>query len=495
MMAEFSPLTGNIQSMQYFDPQALAQLQSDQMQLEQKQRLAQALMGGNYVPNSGRAGALTSILGSVVGAFQQRQNNEKVTDILKRQFEAQNQAAQAKHKQDMEDEQRKLMQEVFKARASEQAKKEFAPAQFQASGMFDPSTGTYTPSSAAAQQEIGIKSAEAEAAARASAKYREAPGAAGNAKMAQIAALMKQPDSPTKTAQLTSLLGEGGMQALAFNSMGAGGGIAQGPSGEEFLKGLNPSMAGQVKAIAEGRQAPPNGMAMRSPMGQALLAAVTQYDPTFDATNYAARSKARNAFTAGKEGQTLNALNTAIGHAGELYDVAGKLNNSSIPGYNTAANWLSTQTGDPRVTAYNQTRDALVGELTKAFRGSSGNKADIEEATANLSAAASPAQQKAAIGQAMKLLSSKATSLSDQYTQAFGANSKPNFLDPHAQAALQKLSAAGIDTGFDMPEGTDIGPQIQAAKAQGISEQPTQTATNPKTGQKIGLVNGQWVPL
>lgn len=30
---------------------------------------------------------------------------------------------------------------------------------------------------------------------------------------------------------------------------------------------------------------------------------------------------------------------------------------------------------------------------------------------------------------------------------------------------------------------------------QGQSPQPTQTAVNPQTGQKIGLVNGQWVPL
>lgn len=35
-------------------------------------------------------------------------------------------------------------------------------------------------------------------------------------------------------------------------------------------------------------------------------------------------------------------------------------------------------------------------------------------------------------------------------------------------------------------------PQGQPQPAQG---QPTQTATNPQTGQKIGLINGQWVPL
>lgn len=35
----------------------------------------------------------------------------------------------------------------------------------------------------------------------------------------------------------------------------------------------------------------------------------------------------------------------------------------------------------------------------------------------------------------------------------------------------------------------------QPAPTAGAPAAPTQTATNPKTGQKIGLVNGQWVPM
>jgi hypothetical protein len=34
-----------------------------------------------------------------------------------------------------------------------------------------------------------------------------------------------------------------------------------------------------------------------------------------------------------------------------------------------------------------------------------------------------------------------------------------------------------------------------AAQAASASAAPTQTATNPQTGQKLGLVNGRWVPL
>ena len=42
------------------------------------------------------------------------------------------------------------------------------------------------------------------------------------------------------------------------------------------------------------------------------------------------------------------------------------------------------------------------------------------------------------------------------------------------------------------PGATPQAPQAQQGAPQG---QPTQTATNPQTGQKIGLINGQWVPI
>lgn len=55
-------------------------------------------------------------------------------------------------------------------------------------------------------------------------------------------------------------------------------------------------------------------------------------------------------------------------------------------------------------------------------------------------------------------------------------------------AAGQPTQAAASPAGA--PAAPISGPQ-GAARSQG----PTQTATNPKTGQKVGLVNGQWVPV
>jgi hypothetical protein len=458
--------------MNFADPSTMADLMAKQNELQQKQALAQQFMSQQYIPNSGKAGVLGAVLSHLVGGIQEGRNNDSMADLFKRQFAAQNQAAMAKRAQDIQDEYRKMGMSITeagaKATAEAQAKRANPEMKVENGFVIDPSNpGASQAVPGFSDAQIALASGKANAEAAAQARYRQAPGAAESAKLGMIQKLMAQPDSPTKQAQLTALLGEGGMQGMAMANMFGGGGGTAGSAGagaltgDEFLKTLSPAMANQVKALSEGRQAPPNGMAMRSPMGQALLSAVSQYDPTFDATNYAARSKARNAFTSGKEGQSLNAFNTAIGHAGELYDAGQKLDNGSFPVANSAMNWWSQQTGNPEVPAFNQTRDALVGELTRAFRGVGGNAGDIEEATKNLSAAASPAQQKAAIGQAMKLLASKANSLTDQYKQAFGPNSQPNFLDPHAQAALQKMQQGGVDVGFQLPDGT--GPQQPSA--------------------------------
>lgn len=231
-MAGFTPLTGDIQMQgsQFFDPQALAQLQTDQMRLQQRQQLAQSLMQGGYVPNSGKAGVLTSVLSSLAGGLVQRQNNEKITDLLKRQLEAAGQAETAKRKQQVEDENRKLQQEIIKAQQTEKAKRDYAPSQFQAAGVFDPSTGTYTPSAAAAQQEIGIKGAEADASARATARYREAPGAGENAAlMNKIALAQKMGASQADIMRMVT--GQKGSEAPAGYQPDGKGGLAPIPGG------------------------------------------------------------------------------------------------------------------------------------------------------------------------------------------------------------------------------------------------------------------------
>jgi len=61
--------------------------------------------------------------------------------------------------------------------------------------------------------------------------------------------------------------------------------------------------------------------------------------------------------------------------------------------------------------------------------------------------------------------------------------------------SVNKESIANLRSYLDKIQGMQ-GQEAQPAAPQApAAGQPTQTATNPQTGQKIGLINGQWVPI
>ena len=59
--------------------------------------------------------------------------------------------------------------------------------------------------------------------------------------------------------------------------------------------------------------------------------------------------------------------------------------------------------------------------------------------------------------------------------------------------SVNKESIANLRSYLDKIQGMQGAPA--APNAPQASGQPTQTATNPQTGERIGLINGQWVPI
>jgi hypothetical protein len=211
-------------------------------------------------------------------------------------------------------------------------------------------------------------------------------------------------------------------------------------NGDAYLQSLPKQVADQVKALAEGRMQFPAGYALRSPYWQSMLSAVSQYDPSFDAINYAARSKTRNDFTAGKSAQSINALNTVIGHLGQLSDAADALNNTNYPLANKALNYLATQTGDPRIKNFDITRKAVVDELTRVYRGTGGSEKDIQTWSEAINSANSPDQLHSTIGQISELLESKMNAMGEQYRQGMGTTAQPlQLVTPGARSALDTM--------------------------------------------------------
>jgi hypothetical protein len=234
--------------------------------------------------------------------------------------------------------------------------------------------------------------------------------------------------------------------------------------GDAYLAKIDPTMAQQVKALSEGRMAFPSGFALKSPYWQNMLRMVSQYDPSFDAINYNARSKTRNDFTAGKSAQNLTAFNTAIQHLDTLDKSIAPLNNSSYPTWNKWANAISSETGNTTFQVakknFDTAKTAVSDELTRAFRGAGGNVHDIMEWEKSINSAESPQALHAAVKQAIDLLRGRVEAVGDQYNRGMGTTKDPlELLSPKAQTAIKRMT--GEETSSTNIDARDI----QALKA------------------------------
>lgn len=211
-------------------------------------------------------------------------------------------------------------------------------------------------------------------------------------------------------------------------------------NGEDYLKTVDPNLATQVKALADGRLAIPSGQALRTPYWQKMLQMTAQYDPTFDAANAATRRKTRLEFTSGQAARNITSFNTALGHLETLSRAADDLGNMGWQAGNSIKNWVRTQFGAPEVVSFNTAKQAVVSELERAFRGTAGTLSGIKEWEASINDAESPEQLHAAISKAGELLASRVQALGEQYDAGMGKSSDPiNLLDPHAQQVMASL--------------------------------------------------------
>lgn len=210
--------------------------------------------------------------------------------------------------------------------------------------------------------------------------------------------------------------------------------------GEDYLKSLPGNIGAQVKALAEGRMQFPAGFALKSPYWQKMITMVSQYDPTFDAVNYNARSQTRKGFTSGVEGRNVTAINTAIGHLNDLSDAADGLDNSAFTPYNTISNYLINKAGDPRVQRFESAKNAVIDELSRVFKGSQTSEQDINRWRTTLEASNSPEQLHGVIDQMVSLLGSRISALGEQYDKGMGTTEQGlNLLTTKSRMLLDRL--------------------------------------------------------
>ena len=270
---------------------------------------------------------------------------------------------------------------------------------------------------------------------------------------------------------------------------GMGTGPATTLTGEDFLKTLPSEMGKQVKALSEGRLQFPGSFALRSPYWQAMISAVSQYDPSFDAANYGSRFATRKAFTSGTEAKSLNALNTVMGHMNDILEAGKELNNTGFPLFNVAKNYVQSQFNPQvkgKLNAFNIARQAVASEMERAYRGVGGSQHDIEEWKKSLDNADSYASMEEAVRRGVMLLKSKIDALGEQYSQGMGTTKQGlELLTPKSRSIALKILGEKPEQGAETP-------QIPAAARARLSEGKITTFAN---GQKWTLRNGQPVQV
>ncbi len=270
--------------------------------------------------------------------------------------------------------------------------------------------------------------------------------AKGNQTAKRALTLLQQSKAATAGAEAAAKM-RGEMSAMA----GIAGGTALGASAvtpgqvnEGFLKGLSPAISNQIKALAEGRMQFAGSFALRSPYWQNMIALVSQYDPSFDATQWAVRTQVRQDFTKGKAAANIRSLNTAIGHLDSLKTAAAGLENASMPLWNRIANYGFTQAGDPRVVRFNTAANAVAGEAATVFKGTSGTDQEIRTWHDQLNASQSPAQMNASINQIIELLASRMDALDSQWQTGMKRARDFRLLNDKSVGILKKMGKKDV---------------------------------------------------
>lgn len=232
------------------------------------------------------------------------------------------------------------------------------------------------------------------------------------------------------------------LPVVSFNAQGQPDAEAQ----QQFLGQLDPATAAMVKGITSYQLDIPKVTSLRGGERERITQLASQYDPSFDMTQYGARSAMRKSMTSGTYSQAINASNLVIQHLDALKSAGKALDNSSFTPYNTAANTYKTMTGDPAVTNFNTVADAAASELAKVFKGSgASSEEEIKSWRANLSPTMSPEQLQGAIDTAItNLLKSRLDTIHSQVQSAMGKPVDFTPLTPHSREILRKL---GVDPG------------------------------------------------
>jgi hypothetical protein len=213
--------------------------------------------------------------------------------------------------------------------------------------------------------------------------------------------------------------------------------------GQEYLATLptqGPITPAVVQATAQGRAPWPN---QRTPEGQALTAAVLQYEPGMNSQVQQQRQKAFNDFYGGgKSSEFVRSSRQAADHTLDLVDSLNGMTNLGFPAANAAKNFIGGQLGIETGANPAQTNvNALANELSGIWKKGGISDASIAEWANSIRLNGSRDQQQADVKKLVSLYDAGVAEIEKKRQDAFGpqASSLPPIISPELQGAMESV--------------------------------------------------------
>lgn len=225
-------------------------------------------------------------------------------------------------------------------------------------------------------------------------------------------------------------------------------GFRPAPNYGQFLMAFSnpnaPTTQAAAKMIADYQMQPPSGYALSRPEGQALMAAVQQLNPNYNANGY----NLAHQLISGKDGTNIGNLNTAIKHMNALDQVSAALGNQNLQVRNSVINWAATQLGGAPPVSFDALKSAVASEIASALKGNATDQ-EIKNAEGFINKANSPAQMHDALKNTMEIMAQKLGTYQERLDGATtGRAGMVPVLLPQSQQVLSNWGVSTQGTGL-----------------------------------------------
>lgn len=210
------------------------------------------------------------------------------------------------------------------------------------------------------------------------------------------------------------------------------------------VQAINPNYRGTLLSVLN-YLTPDLSVTRPNTPNSAIMNEVRTLDPSHDATAFPARNQIQKEYTKSATDGQIGAINTALGHLGELYEAAKLIGGSDLPALHALQNKWHMAIGDDANATYNYIANKVGDETTSAYIKGGGGEKDREADQKSFSLANGQKAIIGTIGSAASLLNSKIASQRNNWQQTFKPSTTQEqfdnrWLTPEARQTLATLS-------------------------------------------------------